>query len=1164
LATAAQLFNPFSIAVDSSGNLFIADYGNNRIRKIDTSGTITTVAGNGTTIFSGDGGPATSASLNLPASIAFDNAGNLLIADSLHARIRKVIAPAIMQLPRTGQTTCYDTSGAVVACAGTGQDGDELAGKPWNLPRFTDNGDQTMTDRVSGLVWTKNANAPGPLTCSPGTIKNWQGALDYVKCLNNNNYLNKNDWRLPNRIELESLIDRQQGQQASPATALMGLGFINVQSADYYTSTTFNGQPTHVAWHVSMADGSVTVFGSWKSSGGYNVWPVRGGEWGGVVQLPRTGQTKCYDSADAVIPCTNTGQDGDKLMGAAWPMPRFVDNGNGAVTDNLTGLIWLKNATCFGATSWVDALNDSNNLFGNNYQCSLNDGSMAGDWRLPNINELESLMDMQSSYPVISRSAPFSNVSGYQFWSSSTVTGGTNTAWSINMAFGSVDNVDKTTINAPFSNNVWPVRGGQFGNSVFAVFPASINYGSVPVLGNANQIFTISNNGTTSRMHINAMSFSGTNAGEFSLNVGDGTGGTCGSTIPIIAPGANCTVIVSFNPASTGSKTANLRIGSSDVNTPYKDIPLSGTAITGIVVTPSVGPNGTIIPNTNPVTVASGSTASFTLAPATGYLPASIVGGTCPLGSFNGNTYTTGAITADCSVSFSFVPMSVTITTTTSGNGIITCTPGTTVAYGTSVSCTATSAVGNHITLIAVDGTGQAITNPTTFTYPFGNVTANHTMNAIFAIDTYTVTASVTGGNGSITPASSTVNSGSSVTLFINPALCYNLATLTDNNSNVLGNVSSGTYTYTINNTVSNHAVSGSFVADTVPPVLVISTLPDGSYTNNSVLNISGSVTDNCGFKELTINGAVVPVNSDGTFSYALVLQIGPNLITTIATDLIGNPTTDNRTITLDQTAPKLVIITPADNSKTANPLSTVSGTVDETSIVTVELSNSLGITRQTATMNGTSFTTDLILAPGTNSILVTATDLAGNPSSGNRTVIYDDQAPSLAITFPAQDISTNQTTLTIRGTASDPYTAVTVSITMDGQTYTPAVVDGQFEQTVTFTTAKSYAIVVTATNEAGTSTTVQRNVILLTSGSYLGELIKALLESGAITLKTADTLRDSLAKALDAYSNKTNGDQMMNRFINDVNAAENSGKISAETANLLVNAANNVIASQG
>ena len=91
-AISAELDDPGGVAVDTSGNLFIADGGNNRVRKVSASGTITTVAGDGTQGLSGDGGPATSAALNNPTRVAMDVSGNLFIADEGNNRIREVSA----------------------------------------------------------------------------------------------------------------------------------------------------------------------------------------------------------------------------------------------------------------------------------------------------------------------------------------------------------------------------------------------------------------------------------------------------------------------------------------------------------------------------------------------------------------------------------------------------------------------------------------------------------------------------------------------------------------------------------------------------------------------------------------------------------------------------------------------------------------------------------------------------------------------------------------------------------------------------------------------------------------------------------------------------------------------------------------------------------------
>ena len=90
-ATSAELHGPGVVAVDSAGNQFVAELNNNRIRKVAAAtGTITTVAGNGMAAYSGDGGPATSAELNYPSGVDVDSAGNLYIADTSNNRIRKV------------------------------------------------------------------------------------------------------------------------------------------------------------------------------------------------------------------------------------------------------------------------------------------------------------------------------------------------------------------------------------------------------------------------------------------------------------------------------------------------------------------------------------------------------------------------------------------------------------------------------------------------------------------------------------------------------------------------------------------------------------------------------------------------------------------------------------------------------------------------------------------------------------------------------------------------------------------------------------------------------------------------------------------------------------------------------------------------------------------
>jgi len=117
-ATDARLNNPVGIAIDKAGNIYIADDHNNAIRKINTSGTITTVAGGNTTAgYSGDGGQATAAQLSLPIGVAVDTAGNLFIADSHNNAIRKVTKTGIISTYAGSATAGYTGDGGLATAA---------------------------------------------------------------------------------------------------------------------------------------------------------------------------------------------------------------------------------------------------------------------------------------------------------------------------------------------------------------------------------------------------------------------------------------------------------------------------------------------------------------------------------------------------------------------------------------------------------------------------------------------------------------------------------------------------------------------------------------------------------------------------------------------------------------------------------------------------------------------------------------------------------------------------------------------------------------------------------------------------------------------------------------------------------------------------------------
>ncbi|MEI6209910.1 MAG: DUF1566 domain-containing protein [Desulfuromonadales bacterium] len=172
-------------------------------------------------------------------------------------------AAGVVTVLKTGQTATY----------AAGDDGALQKGLAWPVPRFVDNGDQSVTDKLTNQIWSKDGNAPGPVACGPAVTKTWQGALDYVKCLNSNSYLGRTDWRLPNSAELLSLVNFGQ---SSSAGRLNTQGVSNVQADVYWSSSTY-ANITYNAWCISMIYGFVNY--DYKTFHSY-VWPVRGGQSG--------------------------------------------------------------------------------------------------------------------------------------------------------------------------------------------------------------------------------------------------------------------------------------------------------------------------------------------------------------------------------------------------------------------------------------------------------------------------------------------------------------------------------------------------------------------------------------------------------------------------------------------------------------------------------------------------------------------------------------------------------------------------------------------------------------------------------------------------------------------------------------------------------------------
>lgn len=287
----------------------------------------------------------------------------------------KMNTPRIKVLS-SGQRSCHDADGEPIPCRGSWQDAELSMGIPWPEPRF-ELLDQIALDRLTGLTWT---------TASSATefALPWTDCFDAVEGLNRNALGDRNDWRVPNRRELHSLISFRNHKPALPDDHPFGRVFLGW----YWSSTTY-ANDHHYAWRVHTEGGRMFFGNKTEDS---LLWPVCGQS----PILPTTGQTAIFDAAGR-----------DRQMGVLPPSPRFQEE-NDTVFDRFTGLCWLRRADLCGPVPWTSALQEILRFKAQGSKRS---------WRLPTIRELESLVDASRSFPALSPGHPFTHL-GDAYWSS--------------------------------------------------------------------------------------------------------------------------------------------------------------------------------------------------------------------------------------------------------------------------------------------------------------------------------------------------------------------------------------------------------------------------------------------------------------------------------------------------------------------------------------------------------------------------------------------------------------------------------------------------------------------------------------------------------------------------------------------------------------------------
>jgi len=273
------------------------------------------------------------------------------------------------KLPDTGQSASYTAT--------SGEDADFV----FNPISFTDNGDGTITDNNTGLMWQK----------TDGGEMSFEAAPTYCKNLNLGGFT---DWRLPTAQELFSI---NYFDQINPA---LNTVYFPKTLAEYWWTSETRADDATKAWVVNAGGGvGAHPKSESKSAGGTKLIHVR------AVRNALT---------------------------ANFSVSHFTDNGNGTIADNFTGLTWQKIQPT-AVMSWEEALAYAKTV------------SLAGktDWRLPNIKELQSLNDVSAVKPSFNKTY-FPNVVSGNYWSSTTLYQTTGKAWDLNVDYGIVSQNDKT------------------------------------------------------------------------------------------------------------------------------------------------------------------------------------------------------------------------------------------------------------------------------------------------------------------------------------------------------------------------------------------------------------------------------------------------------------------------------------------------------------------------------------------------------------------------------------------------------------------------------------------------------------------------------------------------------------------------------------------------
>ncbi|TLS67300.1 HYR domain-containing protein [Mariprofundus erugo] len=1039
-ATLAKIAGVYNIGIDSVGNIYLADSGNNRIRKVDVSGNISTVVGTGVAGFSGDGGPALSAQLNSPKTVYVDSAGNLYIGDGANLRVRKVAGVAAAAAAKAEPMAWGYNSYGVLATGDT-----KLNIKPLAVPQAAD------------FVSIKLGISHGVGLKADGTVWAW-GYNDYGQ-------LGLGYWG---------------GVSYTPVQVS---GLTNVVAIDAGQSFTvaLKADGTVWAWGINnysqagMAP-STAVPGPYQISGLTNVTAIAAGR-AHAIALKSDGTVWSWGN-------NQYGQSGNGVVNGGWPF--CITN---PVQVSVSGAVSIAAGSSHNfalksdGTVWAWGLDASGEL---------GDGR-TGVWAVPT--------------PVQTQISGVASVSAGYNYASALKTDGTVWVWGLNR-FGQAGNGTITpTEPLPVQTNITGVRQISAGSSHMLAVKLdgtvwSWGYGGFWQLGTGTSTTTPTPVQLSGLGGIGATVEAGSNESFVYGGVSGGAGSApaapanqppvanAGAAQVVESAGAMTAVMLNGSASSdpdgdtltyswswnggsaTGATpTVNLANGTYNISLTVDDGKGgTATATTTVTVRDTVAPSISIAP----IAAVEATSVSGASVNVTSYVTTSDVCGVqlgvSPAGVYAlGNTSVTVTAT-DCAGNSRSASTTVSVVDTTA--------PVLSVPANVSVEATArlTSVAIGAAT--ATDIFAVTVSNNVPAAFPVGNTTVTWTAtdaNGNSATATQTVTVTDTTAPSVVAPAAVTVEATGALT-----AVTLGSASASDLVDGVVtatadqtGPFAPGVYTITWSATDAAGNTGTATQIVTVTDTTAPSVIAPAAVT----VEATGALT------AVTLGSATASDLVDGVVT-ATADQSGPfapgvHTITWSATDAHGNVGTATQTVTVTDTTAPSVIAPAAVTVEATGALTAVTlGSATASDLVD-------GVVTATADQSGP-------FAPGVYTITWRATDAAGNTGKATQTVtVTDTTAPS--VVAPAA--------VTVEATAA--LTAVTLG-SATASDLVDGVVTATADQTGPFAPGV-YTITWSATDAAGNTGTATQTVTVTdtTAPSVIAPAAVTVEATGALTAVT-------------------------------------------------------------